>query len=122
MFLDCGSYWWANLILVNDFVPADRAGVTGCMTWTTYIAIEIKLFFFLPFLLLLYKKKKTVGLVVLWSLVVVGNVICFAVIYVNNFIPGYFVSFDTSVTNLYGIKPYVRIDSYAFGILLALFY
>ena len=92
------------------------------MIWSSYIAVEVKLFFFLPFLLLAFKKSKIIGLCILWFLVIAGTAICGAVIYANNFIPGYFVQFDVSVISQYGIKPYVRINSYAFGVLVALFY
>ena len=37
LFSGCDNYWWANIGLVNNFIPSDiqPIGVSGCMIWTT---------------------------------------------------------------------------------------
>lgn len=39
-----------------------------------------------------------------------------------NFMPGYMYILDLDPITEYGIKPYTRLDAYAFGILTAIYY
>ena len=76
----------------------------------------------MPLILIIYRWNKSVTIVLLLLLFAGGTGICFAVIYLNDFIPGYLMPIDQDAITTYGIKPYTRINSYAAGILMALFY
>ena len=49
----CESYWWTNLIFINNFYPVNYDD--KCMPWTWFIACYIQLSIALPFILAIYK-------------------------------------------------------------------
>ena len=50
MLKDCPTYWWANMIFINDFFPFFDKDMNGCMRWTALFSIEMKLFLLSPLL------------------------------------------------------------------------
>ena len=54
--------------------------------------------------------------------ILIGSIITGSIIYRKNFISGYLYMFDIDVINSYGTKPYIRIEGFCAGILMALVY
>ena len=58
----CRTYWWSNLIYINNFYPG--YGNTGeCMGWGWYLANDMQFYVFIcPIIILLYKYRKLAGI------------------------------------------------------------
>ena len=54
----CKSYWWANFLYLNDFIPYSSL---PCMPWSWYVAVDLHLFMIAPLMLIFYMKNKTWG-------------------------------------------------------------
>ena len=124
LFSGCDNYWWANIGLVNNFIPSDiqPIGVSGCMIWTTYISIELQLFLVLPLLVLIYRLHKITAIIILIMVIVAGICIDGCMIWYLNMIPGYLFALDANTLILYGTSIFSRIDSYFAGALMAFVY
>ena len=124
LFSGCDNYWWANIGLVNNFIPSDiqPVGVRGCMIWTTYISIELQLFLVLPLLVLIYRLHKITAIIILIMVIVAGICIDGFMIWYLNMIPGYLFALDANTFILYGTSIFSRIDSYFAGALMAFVY
>ncbi len=122
LFHECNLYWWANLGFINNFVPATHKDSQGCMLWGSYVAVEIQLFILLPIILLLYRIRPWIAYSIFTALFVGGTLACAYVIYIYAILPGYLFPIDYQVGTVYGIKPYTRINSYAAGALMGLYY
>ena len=51
---NCASYWWTNLIFVNNFVPAENNWKQSCAPWTFFLAVDMQLCILAPLAVLLY--------------------------------------------------------------------
>ena len=122
LYQDCNTDWWTVILMVNNFFPTQRKYVDGCMTWGFFVSVELQLFIFLPLIILMYRFYKYVAVALLCILTLGGAALSGFIIWYNNFIPGYLVAFDGDTINQYVIKPYVRIEAYCMGILLAMLY
>jgi peptidoglycan/LPS O-acetylase OafA/YrhL len=40
LFYKCDQYWWANLLLISNFVPWDQDAKGGCMPWSWAICVD----------------------------------------------------------------------------------
>lgn len=59
---DCHTYWWSNLLYINNFYP-DYGSTTTCMGWAWYLANDMQFYVFLsPLVIILLHKNKKVGI------------------------------------------------------------
>jgi peptidoglycan/LPS O-acetylase OafA/YrhL len=61
----CPSYWWTNLLYINNFYPENGDLGKGCMGWSWYLANDMQFFLIAPFLVLALYKWPKAGFV-LW--------------------------------------------------------
>jgi len=40
IFYQCSTYWWADMLLISNFVPGFRANAEGCMNWSWAICVD----------------------------------------------------------------------------------
>jgi hypothetical protein len=80
------------------------------------------LFMLLPIILLLYRFRPWIAYFIFSALFVGGTLACMYVLYVYEILPGYLFPIDYQVSTVYGIKPYTRINSYAAGAMMGLYY
>ena len=80
LFFECDKYWWANLLLIGNFVPWDQNAKGGCMPWSWVIAADFQLYFFIPFYVMVYKKSKKAAYVLAGALMVIGTGIITAIV------------------------------------------
>jgi hypothetical protein len=93
------------------------------MTWGAFICIDLQLFLgILPLTFFIYRCNKTAAIVFLVVLVIIGTIITGFMIWYYKLLPGYLFTFDTDMIQAYGINILTKIDSYAFGILMAFIY
>ena len=72
----CSTYWWTNMIFMNDLIPFFDKDIQGCMRWTALFAIEMKLFLLLPILAYIYhSKRKAFAFLLSFSLFVIGLIV-----------------------------------------------
>lgn len=41
LFYDCGTYWWADLLFIGNFVPFFTPATSGCMYWCWAICCDV---------------------------------------------------------------------------------
>ena len=117
----CRTYWWTNLIYINNFYP--EYGSTGeCMGWGWYLANDMQFYIFIsPILILLYRYRKRVGTLVAIALIL-SCVIIRAVLVSHYEIHGWAGASkhkdDPWVQHgiLY-VRPWARMSTYIVGIL-----
>ena len=122
----CKSYWWTNLLYINNFHPSDFS--KECMGWAWYLANDMQFFVISPLLLIPLYYWLPAGLIAV-------AVLLAASIGVTGFIAGYYgfptnlfapilfgtdirpTNFPDEFSEIYG-KPYCRISPYLVGIIL----
>ena len=121
----CSSYWWTNLLYINNFYPTDFN--RQCMGWTWYLANDMQFFVITPLFLITLYASLPIGLISI-------AITLLASMGVSGFIGGFYeypasTFYDlykgitpdpkqpTVDTTIYG-KPYCRIGPYLIGILL----
>lgn len=75
LFFECDRYWWASLLLVNNFIPWEQNAKGGCMPWGWAIAADFQLYLLIPLYVIVYKKSRTAGLALVWGLLALGTVV-----------------------------------------------
>lgn len=123
LFKQCDVYWWTPLFFVNDLVPWFAKDLSGCMRWTAYFAIEMKLFLALPIAVYFFHiGHQFVTTVVCSCMVGIGLFIYGSVLFTLRIHPGYLSYFDYQAFDLVHLKPWNHIDSYFCGILMSFLY
>lgn len=116
---NCMSFWWSNLIFINNFVPLDGADM--CMGWVWYLANDFQLFIVSPFLILAYCFNRKLGYLLLLILVITSMTLNGIETAAGNVSPaGQSDSFD-AFTWMY-IKPWIRMGPYFLGAIIGLSY
>ena len=122
---NCESYWWTNLLYINNFYPTKFDD--QCMGWAWYLANDMQFFVISPLFLILLYTWYPAGLIA----IVITLLSSFGV---TGFIAGYYgypasqfydafvgITPDPNLpdvsTEIYG-KPYCRIGPYLIGIIL----
>ena len=122
---NCESYWWTNLLYINNFYPTNFND--QCMGWAWYLANDMQFFVISPLFLILLYTWYPAGLIA----IVITLLSSFGV---TGFIAGYYdypantlyepfvgitpdPNLPDSQTEIYG-KPYCRIGPYLIGIIL----
>lgn len=123
LFEDCEKYWWSPLIFMNDIIPFYKKDMQGCMRWTAFFAIEMKLFLVLPIIAYLYHRKwyvTAIGFCLVLSSI--GLVVYGLVLQYYRISPGYLHIIDFQSIDLIRFKLWSHIDSYFLGITMAFAY
>lgn len=122
LFMECSKYWWANLLLVGNFIPWDQNAKGGCMPWSWVIAVDFQLYLFIPFYVMAYKKSKNFGLAIGWFLLVAGTVIICAIVSEFDLTAGAYTLENWYMYAQYLNKPYCKLQVHAIGLLSAILY
>lgn len=108
----CDTYWWSNLIFLNNFVPWNLIDV--CLPWTFYISLDFQFFLITPPLVYLYCRFRKIGFGVIYLLIIINMVYMMIITLVHN----------SSSTNMLGdtissdwmfTKPFARWGTYLIG-------
>jgi peptidoglycan/LPS O-acetylase OafA/YrhL len=118
---NCNAYWWANLMFVNNLVPAVSNFTSECMGWTFYLALDMQLFLTVPLLIFTYLALPVAG-VVLTALHILVCLISAGVL-VTKYNMTSLISFglpiDFAYNDNYYSKPWTRAPPYYVGVLVA---
>ncbi|XP_003384838.1 PREDICTED: O-acyltransferase like protein-like [Amphimedon queenslandica] len=120
----CSSYWWTNLLYINNFYPSNFG--EQCMGWAWYLANDMQFFVITPlFLIVLYASFRiglvSIGITLAASMGVTGFIAGFYGYPANEIYDLYAgitpnASIPDMNNQIYG-KPYCRIGPYLIGIL-----
>lgn len=113
---DCGDYWWANALFLNNFLPNGMGNM--CLTQSWYLANDMQFFVLTPPLLYLYHRyRKYLGWVLVCALLClsVGASLWIAASY--NYKVVAIAPENGTFYYYFYIKPYTRFPPYAFGII-----
>ena len=113
----CQEYWWTVMLFINNYYPTEIGG--NCMNILWYLANDMLFFAFLPFVILAYVKRKTMGYILAIFLIVASMVNAFIISQVENHPITIIV--DPNVRNIYH-RPYTRFGAYYVGSLFGMFY
>lgn len=122
----CDSYWWTNLLYINNFHPFSLT--KECLPWSWYLANDMQFYVISPILLYITFRFQWPGLLVsvggllglsLTITAVIIGVYNTDVLEVGQLITGFKKDPDRgSYSDLVYIKPYCRIAPYLVGIAL----
>ena len=107
----CHTWWWTNLLYMNNFVPADYHA--QCLPWTWYLANDTQMFAIMLPILYLYTKKKEAAIAVSAILIIVSVVTAWS-ISESMHLTDSSKSFQDALYD----KPYTRMAPYFTGVLL----
>ena len=79
----CNSYWWTNLLFINNLYPWNMND--QCVGWTWYLANDFQFFLFTPFILMIMHRSKLAGFFVNMSLIILSIFSGIIITYVYNF-------------------------------------
>ena len=120
LFSECETYWWTPVLFMNDVIPFFAKDEVGCMRWTAFLSIEVKLFLALPVLVYMFHVgNEFMAAAIALSLAVFGLVVYGSVLYFYRIHPGYLMLFDYQSFDLVSLKPWNHIDAYFSGLLLS---
>jgi len=109
LFFECDKYWWANLLLIGNFVPWDQNAKGGCMPWSWAIAADFQLYLFVPLYVVIYKKSRNAALIVAWMLLIGGTVIICSIVSHFDLTAGAYTLENWYMYGMYLNKPYCKL-------------
>jgi peptidoglycan/LPS O-acetylase OafA/YrhL len=115
----CEGILHYNFLYLNNFIEKANA----CMGWTWYIACDFQIYLLVPWLVLLYRWRKSIGYIVVSSLIALSVIIQFQQL------SYYGINADVldgegqkyQLTKYY-IMPYCRVNPFLIGVLMAWIY
>ena len=79
----CPSYWWTNILYIQNFYPAGDQN-NECMSWTWYLANDMQMYIVSPFVVMAMQRWRRAGMV-LWSMLMLASLgLPFALAYAYN--------------------------------------
>jgi len=73
LFDNCNSYWWSNLLFINNFIPFGMND--QCIGWVWYLANDFQFFLMTPPIIYAYCKNRKVGYLLMVLLILVSSII-----------------------------------------------
>ena len=115
----CGKYWWANILYINNFYPT--LAINQCYVVTWYLAIDMQFFIISPIFLLLLYNLWEIGFTTIVGTMLASIAIIGVLAGIKN--PNANLAQDLINANNFAIssiyqKPYCRINAYLVGIIL----
>lgn len=122
LFWKCDQYWWANVLLLNNFIPSEQDAKSGCMPWSWVIAADFQLYLFIPLWVVIYKKSRNAGLILVWLLLIVGTGIICTIVSKFDLTAGAYTLENWFMYGQYLNKPYCKLQVHAIGIFFCIMY
>lgn len=66
---ECSQWWWTTWLFINNFVPADAPA--NCLGFLWYLSNDMQFFLFVPLIIYLYCRKRSIGWLCTWILLVI---------------------------------------------------
>jgi peptidoglycan/LPS O-acetylase OafA/YrhL len=121
---NCYSWWWTNLLFVNNYVPWTDNFESECMVWTWYLALDMQFYIATPAAVLLYLWQPTLAAFALCALLAASMITASEIVATEGVSSIIDMSVPTSALsdyfNDYYSKAWTRAPAYLVGIGLAL--
>lgn len=128
----CKSYWWSDLLYINNFV---QGGLKDCVSWGWYLANDMQFFIISPLFIIPLFWFPVLGMIALAVACAASFITTSVLVYQNDFQPGFFLSLAGVIVGGSGtslasnldfqkmvyVKPYCRIPPYLVGIAMGHF-
>ena len=92
------------------------------MIWSAFVATDLQLALISTCLTFLYTKFSKFTQMLTFMSVILGTAIYSFLLYLGNYRQGYYQLGDASMFFNFTIRPYVRLDSYFMGMMVAIYY
>ncbi|RMX37080.1 hypothetical protein pdam_00020043 [Pocillopora damicornis] len=120
----CGSYWWTNLLYINNFYPTKFS--ISCMGWSWYLANDMQFYIISPAILFTAYRFRLRGLLLIVAALMGISFITTAILYAHYHLAAVQLSPAATAEAAAGIdsssltyvKPYCRIAPYLVGMVL----
>ncbi|KAM3863986.1 O-acyltransferase like protein [Diretmus argenteus] len=116
--VDCKMYWWANLLLINNFFTTHKA----CLPWMWYLGVDFQNYLITPLLVYLYRRNRAVLATVATSLLLMSittSAVITAVLHLPVGLPQ-MQSLDDYFQYYYA-QPFTRCAPFVMGILMGIY-
>ncbi|EDV25543.1 uncharacterized protein TRIADDRAFT_55740 [Trichoplax adhaerens] len=116
----CTSYWWTNLLFINNFWPTQLA--KECIGWSWYLAADMQFFIISPAIIIPLHRFRRKALTIPFGLIMISVGISAALAAVYRFdaslIANTISGGHRDPTDVMYVKPYCRIQPYLVGMML----
>ncbi|XP_071754399.1 O-acyltransferase like protein-like [Centroberyx gerrardi] len=114
---DCKTFWWANVLLINNLYVAHKM----CVPWAWYLSLDFQCYLTTPLLVYLFRRNRVLLAAVAASLLLITSVVS-AVLTALLQIPVHQDTIRFANYYLYYYdKPYSRYGPYLIGILMGIY-
>ncbi|CAI2387450.1 unnamed protein product [Moneuplotes crassus] len=108
----CNTYWWSNLVFINNFVPWNI--MDSCMSWTWYLANDFQFFAVSPFIIMAYCYNRKIAYIICFILVLISMGLSGVITAIHNVNP-MTQARDYDAFSLMYTKPWTRMGPYFLG-------
>jgi peptidoglycan/LPS O-acetylase OafA/YrhL len=115
IFRACDSYFWTNLLMINNFYPT--AAANQCMPWTWFVSVDFQMFLLVPILAIVTQKSRIAGYASSLFLVALSTILVAILNGVSSH-TGANPYLDTKFFNDLYIKPWARAAPYFSGVFM----
>ena len=79
-----GGGFLNNMFFIDNFRDHGKNGQNYCFGWGWYLAVDFQLFIITPFIFLIYRKSKKIGLAVIVFLFLASIISAWLLIFIND--------------------------------------
>ena len=116
---NCKSYWWTNLLFINNIHPWQMAD--NCIGWVWYLANDFQFFLLSPPLIYVYCKHRKIGYSLIGMLILTAMLVNGVTTALYDVGPT-IASQEVNAMDLLYVKPWARMGAYFVGALFGLAY
>ena len=115
----CNSYWWTNILFINNFYPAVYAD--QCLPWTWYLANDMQ-FFVVGVILILLLHNKPMAMFGTLTVLITASMVTTGILVANDDIATLNLADPALMQNHIYDKPWCRIPAYLIGMFTAMLF
>jgi hypothetical protein len=122
LFQNCSSHWWSTLLFFNNLYPWFVEALAGCFQWPFVVMIDLQLYFFLPLIVIVYRKNKIIFHILMAFVAAVGAAVLFYIFWHHNLSVGALTLENFYLYSINFNKPWTKFPSYSLGCWMGAFY
>ena len=121
LYTECSRSWWAELLLLGNFVPWTRPPLQGCFFWNWFICVDFQLFLLLPLLVKAWHRWPSKTLRAVAALLALVLLVDFVVIWAaTDYTVGLLSPNNKGLESALAERPWGRLDVFLLGTLFAM--
>jgi hypothetical protein len=122
LYTNCDGFWWANLLFINNWVPAHLAQTEGCFFWNLNLCNDLQLFLLTPFFYMIYKYSRTLSYYVAGLIILADFFVVYGVAAWKDFTVGGISLNNDELSQYMSAKPYMLVMMPCYGFLFVAYY